>query len=48
MRLILIAIALFVVLPLAGPRTWHTQEMVKLKAMKGDSISNDELIQMKR
>ncbi|MEI7984822.1 MAG: hypothetical protein WCI55_04265 [Armatimonadota bacterium] len=47
MWLILIAIALFVVLPLAGLWTWHTQEMVKLKVKNVQEISPNELGEMK-
>ncbi len=47
MWLILIAIALFVVLPLAGLWTWHTQEMVKLKVKNAQEISPNELGEMK-
>jgi hypothetical protein len=46
--IIVVSITLLVVLPLAGLWTWHTQEMTKLKAKKGESISNDELSQIKR
>ena len=48
MWLILIAIALFVVLPLAGLWTWHTQEMVKLKVKNVQEISPNELGEMKK
>ncbi len=48
MWLILIAIALFVVLPLAGLWTWHTQEMVKLKVKNVQEISPNELGEVKK
>ncbi len=46
--IVLVAITLFVVLPLAGLWTWHTQEMIKLKAKNGDNSSSSELSEMRK
>jgi hypothetical protein len=43
----LVAITLLVVLPIAGLWTWHTQEMVKLRAKNAENVPSNELAQMK-
>jgi hypothetical protein len=35
------------IIPIAGLWTWHTQEMVKLKAKNAENVPSNELAQMK-
>ena len=45
---ILFIIIVFLVIPIAGILTWHSQEMAKVRAKNGPKLSTDELDQIKR